>query len=221
MQGQGLPPLQELWPYLSLFSSLLPLVIRRPLWPVFVCSSVQALRELPSLGPFCCLGCRSHRRALLAGVLLCRLARQALKGVLWVGPYSIVQHISYLKEHPGWGPILQFSASGICWASLPIVQLRMLAYGEREAMVMAPPTMHNSAVSLCFRGGLAFLHHHFPPRSPPSHPLNPSLCSQQQRLPWDCSTIPKLQLRAAAPSRVPAFLSGICMAVARTDSHFI
>ena len=86
VQGQGLPPLQELWPYLSLFSSLLQLVIRRPLWPVFVCSSVQALRGLPSLGPFCCLGCRSHRGALLAGVLLCRLARQALKGVLWVGP---------------------------------------------------------------------------------------------------------------------------------------
>ena len=100
----------------------------------------------------------------------------------------------------------------------PIVHLPMLVCGEREAMVMAPPLTRDSATSPCSRGCLALLHRHFPPQSP-SHPLNPSLCSQQQRLPWDCSTIPKLQLRAAAPSRVPAFLSGICMAVARTDSQ--
>ena len=31
-----------------------------------------------------------------------------------------------------------------------------------------------------------------------SHPLSPSLRSQQQPSPWDCSTIPKLQLPAAA-----------------------
>ena len=43
-----------------------------------------------------------------------------------------------------------------------------------------------------------------------------SLRSQQQPLPRDCSTIPKLQLQAAAPSRGPASLSGVCMAVART-----
>ena len=67
----------------------------------------------------------------------------------------------------------------------------MLACGEREAMVMAPPTKRYSAVSPCFHGCLAFLHRHFPPHSPPSHPLNPSLHSQQQPSPWDCSTIPK------------------------------
>ena len=61
-----------------------------------------------------------------------------------------------------------------------------------------------------------FLHWHFPPGSPPSHPLNLSVHSQQQRLPWDCSTIPKLQLPAVAPSRRLAFLSGKCMAAART-----
>ena len=52
--------------------------------------------------------------------------------------------------------------------------------------------------------------------SPPSHPFNLFLHSQQQPLPWDCSTIPKLQLPAAPPSRGPMFLSGICMAAART-----
>ena len=55
----------------------------------------------------------------------------------------------------------------------------------------------------------AFLHRHFPPQSPPSHPLNPSLHSQQEPSPWDCCTIPKLQLPATAPSRV-------CIVAART-----
>ena len=75
-------------------------------------------------------------------------------------------------------------------------------------MVMAPPLTCDSAVSPCFRGCLAFLHRHFPPQSPLSHPLHPSLPSRQQPSPWDCSTIPKLQLPASAPSRRPAFLPG-------------
>ena len=51
----------------------------------------------------------------------------------------------------------------------------MLVCGEREAMAMTPSTMHDSAISPCFRGCLAFLHWHFPSWSPPSHPLNLSL----------------------------------------------
>ena len=81
----------------------------------------------------------------------------------------------------------------------------MLACGGWEAMVMAPPPTHDSAVSSCFHGCPAFLHRHFPPQFPPSHPLYPSLCSQQQPSYWDFSTIPKLQLQAAVPSRGPAF----------------
>ena len=92
----------------------------------------------------------------------------------------------------------------------------MLTCGERQAIVMAPTPMSDSAVSPCFHGCLAFLHRHFPPRSPSSHPLNLSLRSQQWPSPWDCSTIPKFQLPGAAPSRRPVFLSGVCMAVART-----
>ena len=49
----------------------------------------------------------------------------------------------------------------------------------------APPPTCDSAVSPCFHGCPAFLHRHFPPQSPPSHPLNPSLHSQQQSSPWD------------------------------------
>ena len=56
----------------------------------------------------------------------------------------------------------------------------------------------------------AFLHRLFPPQSPPSHPLHLSFCSQQQPSPWDCSTVPKLQLPATAPSRGPGSLSGVC-----------
>ena len=77
----------------------------------------------------------------------------------------------------------------------------MLACGGREAMVMAPSPTCDLAVSPCFHGCPAFLHRHFPPQSPPSHPLCQSLRSQQQPSPWDCPTIPKLELLAAALSR--------------------
>ena len=84
----------------------------------------------------------------------------------------------------------------------------------------APPTIGDSAVSPCFHGCLAFLHRHFPPRSPPSHPLDPSLHSQQLRSPWDCSTIPKCQLPAAAPSRGPVSWPGcVWLQQGLSDSH--
>ena len=63
-----------------------------------------------------------------------------------------------------------------------------------EAMVMAPPRTRDSAILPCFHGSLASLHRHFPPQSPPSHPLDPSLHSQQQSLPWDCSSFQPLRL---------------------------
>ena len=92
----------------------------------------------------------------------------------------------------------------------------MLVGGVREAMVVSPPLTCDSAVLPCFHGYLAFLHKHFPPQSPPSRPLSPSLCTQQKPSPWNCSTFPKLQLPAAAPSRAPVSLSRTCMAAAKT-----
>ena len=80
---------------------------------------------------------------------------------------------------------------------------------------MAAAPMHDSVILPCFHGCLAFLHKYFSPQSPPSHPLGLSLYNQWQPSPWDCSTIPMLQLPAAAPSRGPASLSGVCMAMAR------
>ena len=77
-------------------------------------------------------------------------------------------------------------------------------------------TMHDSAVLSWFHGCLTFLHRHVPPLSPPSCPFGPSLHSQQQSLPWDCSRTLTLQLTAAAAFRGPASLSGAHMTAART-----
>ena len=114
-----------------------------------------------------------------------------------MGSYSVVQCIRHLMGQP----LYCSAANAGVW---------------REAMVMAPPPTHDSAVSPCFHGCLAFLHRHFPPLSPPPHPLNLSLHSKQRPLPWDCSTISKLQLPATVPSRGPVSLSRVCMAAART-----
>ena len=101
-------------------------------------------------------------------------------------------------------------------ASLSMVQLQCWhVRGERLWWWLHPPT-HDSAVSPCFHGCPAFLRRYFPPQSLPSPPLDPSLRGQQQPLPWDCSTVPKLQLPAAVPFRGSTSLSRICMAEART-----
>ena len=58
---------------------------------------VQALRGLPCLGSFTVIWPIRHiEGATLAGFLLCRLARQALKGASWVESYSLVQCIRHL-----------------------------------------------------------------------------------------------------------------------------
>ena len=88
-------------------------------------------------------------------------------------------------------------------------------WGERGHGDVSIPYIY-SAVLPCFHGCLAFLHRRLSSQSPPSHPLDLSLCNQQQSLPWDWCTILKLQLPAPAPSRGPVTLSGICVAVART-----
>ena len=147
---------------------------------------------------------QAHRGTSLAGVLLCRLVHQAPEGAPWVGSYSVVHCIRHLMGQP-----LYCSAA-------------MLACGARQAVVMAPSPTCDSAVLPCFHGFPAFLHRYFPPQSPPSHPLDVSFCSQQEPSPWDCSTIPKLQLPAAAPSRGPASLSGyVWLWQGLPDSHSI
>ena len=154
----------------------------------------------------CCLVHHAHRGAALAGFLLCRSVCQSLRAATWVGSCSVVQCIRHLMGQP-------------LYCSAAVAGMWM----EREAMVMAPPPTHDSAVLPCFHGCQAFLHRHFPPRSPPSHVLYLSLCSQQQPSLWDCSIIPELQLPAAAPSRGPVSLSWVCLGLQQglSDSHSI
>ena len=144
------------------------------------------------------LCCSVSRGAPLAGVLLCSSAPQSLKGALWVGSCSVVQCVGRLMGQP---PYCSAADAG--------------SWGERGCGDGSTPT-RDSTVSPCFHGCPAFLHKHFPPQSPSSHPLDPSLHSQQQPSPWDWSTIPNPQLPASVPSRGLASLSGICMAAART-----
>ena len=56
-------------------------------------------------------------------------------------------------------------------AGLSIVQLLILVCEEREAMVKGPPPMNESSTAL-LHGCPTFLHRHFTPQSPPSHPLD-------------------------------------------------
>ena len=128
----------------------------------------------------------------LIWVLLCRSAHQAfLRGT----PGGVLLCSSVHQVFDGPASLL---FSYLCWHVV-----------GREAMVVALPARRDLTVSPCFHGCLAFPHSHFPPQSPPSHPLNLSQHSQQQLSPWDCCTIPKLQLPAAVPS-------GVRMAAART-----
>ena len=91
----------------------------------------------------------------------------------------------------------------------------MLSCGEREAMVMAPPPrmtqQYRLASTAAWLSSTGLSHHNLLPHIPSTRPS-----SQQQPSAWGCSTIPKHQLPAAAPSSWFESLSGECMAVART-----
>ena len=118
-------------------------------------------------------------------------------GSLWLGSYSLYQCFRHLMGQP----LSCLATNAGC--------------GEREAMLMAPPATHDSAALPCSLAAWVSSMH-FPPQSPPSHPLHPSVCSHQHPSPWDCSIIPKFQLPAAVPSRGLDSLSRVCMATART-----
>ena len=138
-------------------------------------------------------------RAPLPGVLLYCSVHQAHRGAPLVG---VLICSSVHQAFDGPASLLFSCQCCLCWGT--------------EAMVMAPHPMCDSAVSPCFHGCQAFLHRHFPPQSPPSHPLSPVLFSHQQPSPQDYSTIPKLLLPAAAPSSRLVSLTRVCVTAART-----
>ena len=155
----------------------------------------QALRGLPCLGSF---SVAQHIR---------HMARRP-----WLGPYSVDWRIRHLKRHPGW--VLLWSSvyqefDGTASAANAGV------WGQRGYGEGSIPYVWLSSISL-----LPWLPG-FPPQAFPttvSSFTSPrlSLRSQQQPSPWDCATIPKLQLPASVPSGGPESLSGVCMAVTRT-----
>ena len=80
----------------------------------------------PRLGSYSEIGASGIERSTLAGVLLCRSARQALKGAPWMGSYSEIgtsgterstlvgvllcdQRVRHSKGRPGWGPTLRLA----------------------------------------------------------------------------------------------------------------
>ena len=132
---------------ISLFSSLLQLAIRRPLWPALwnIAPSVQALRGLPWLGSFSVVWYIRH-----------------IAEPPWLGSYS-VDWCRHLKGLPGWGLTLSFSAVR-CLMGKPLYCSAIDAgvWGEKGYGDGSTP-MHDSAVLPCFHGCLAFLHQHFPP----------------------------------------------------------
>ena len=103
-----------------------------------------------------------------------------------MGSYSVVQRDRRLFDGPAF---LLFSYPHWCV--------------ERKAMVMAPPPVHDTAVSPCFHGCWAFLHRHFPAQSSPSHSLEPSLHSQQQPSPWIAPQSPN---SSSQPLHPPGYL---------------
>ena len=130
-----------------------------------------------------------------AVILFCCLACQVLKWPPLLGSFRYSVHQA-LNGPPSLG-------------SFSVVQLLVLAFGERDATVNVPPPAHDSAVMPCLQGCLVFLQKHFPPRSPPSHPLGPSPYSQQQSSHQDFSPIFTLQLPTAAHSSGLSSLSGV------------
>ena len=141
---------------------------------------------------------------------------QALWGFPCLGSFSVVQHIKHI-ERPTPPRLGSYSTVQClrCLLGQPLYRSATHAgmWGDRGYSDGSAP-MRDSEVLPSFYGYLAFLHRHFPPQSPPSHPLDPSLYSQQHPSPGDCSTIPKLP--AAVPSRGPASLSRVCNVVARS-----
>ena len=121
---------------------------------------IQALRGLPCLGSFSVVWCVRHMEGppCLGSYSVDRC--QALNWAPWVGSYFVVHGIRDLMGQP----LYCSAANAGMWEER--------GYGDGST-----PT-RDSAVSLCFHDCLAFLNRHFPPQSPPSHFLNPSLHSQ-------------------------------------------
>ena len=139
----------------------------------------------------------------MPGVLLCCLVCQSYKGVRLAG-----RLLCSSVHHAFDGPAsLLFNCQSWCVG--------------REAMVMAPPPCVTQ--EYCFASMAAWLsstgisHHNLLPHIPFNR-----LHSQQHSSPWDCSTIPKLQLPdAALPGYQRSCLGYVWLHQGLSNSHSI
>ena len=86
-------------------------MIRRSLWPIFLRSSIQALRGLPSLGSFTVVQGIRHIEGL--PWLGSYSVYQALKRAPWVGSYSVVQCSSVRQVFDGQPPCCSAADAGV------------------------------------------------------------------------------------------------------------
>ena len=173
-------------------------MIRRPLWPVFLCSSAHSgTYKAPFPGILLYFSqCQAHRGAPLAGVLLRGSRRQALKGARWVGSYSVVQCLGCLM-----GQRLYCSAADAgVWAERLWCWLHPLCWTQWYRLASLAAGLSSTGIS---------------PRLLPHSPWTPLSTVNSSPHPG-IAPQSRLQLPAAAPSRGPAFLSGVYVAAART-----
>ena len=146
----------------------------------------------------------------MPGVLLCCSASQAhrgdpLGGLPWRGSYSVDRQVRHLMGQPLYCSATDAGSVGRegLWRWLHPLHMTQ-CYG------LASMASQLSSTGISYHNLLLHIS---------------SVCLSaisSSPLPWDCSTIPKLQLPAAAPSRGPASLSGyVWLWQGLPDSHSI
>ena len=199
------------------------------LWWHKVCRDMDCFQHR-SYGPikvFFQTSCSWRSEGLFGQSFSVALPIRALGGLPCLGSFSVVQHIRHIEGPPWLGPYsvdqcireVKGSLGGVLLCSSlcqvfgePASLLLSCQYWRvegREAMVMAPPPMHDSAVLPCFHGWPTFLHRHFPPRFPSSRPSIRLSAVNSSLHPGIAPQSPNSSSQPPVPSR-------ICMAAART-----
>ena len=87
---------------------------------------------------------------------------QALRGLPYLAPFSVVPQVRHIEGPPWAGSYSVVQRVRHLMGQFPYCSVADAGTGEREAMVMAPPALHDSALLPFFHGCPAFLHRHFP-----------------------------------------------------------
>ena len=207
----------------------------RGLWWLPVCRDTDCLRR-KSHGPirvFFRASCSWRSAGLFGQSFSIALPIQALRGVPCLASFSVVWHVKHMERPPWLGPysvgrffrhlkgspggILLCTSVGRAFDGQASLLLSCQWWCVERKRLWSWLQLLHVIQQYCLASKAAWLsstgisHYNLL-----SNPLNPALCSQQQPLHQDCSTILKLQLPATAPSRRLVFLPSIYMAFART-----